>query len=681
MVAAAKNYQHEFFDTSGVDNFKIKNVGQAPEGYPKEPHEDIYSDSPFAASFALRKKAFLDHCLQNPSGTHIKGFYYELVRLQMKQGPLHQGLLQGVLDYINDRYDCSDFVLLGMMRILYQFFESELLSETLKANLGQTILDFKYHPEEPGIDSMCYWTENHQIMFATNAYLAGQAFPDKVFINSGQTGQEKKKRSKARIIKWLEMRFLTGFSEWLSHVYYDEDITALLNLVDFCEDQEIVDLSAMILDLIFFDMALNSFRGVFGCSHGRSYGEEKRNGQIEATSDTQKLLFGTGMFSGKDNMGAVVLALSERYQLPQVIFDITAHTLAYENRQRMGIKVKDAKKWGLTSDRVEGGMGLLSLEAYTHPQSINLVMSLFDEFRWWQNQFFKDFSKYRTLIEILRRLHLLPALARLLEKDLTRNTREEVNLYTFKTPDYLLSTAQDYRQGYGGDQQHIWQATLGSKAVCFTTHPGHKENTSAGYWVGSGNLPRVAQHKNVLITCYQISKMPGLYMTNQLFFTHAWFPKDEFDEVRELKGWIFGKKGDGYIALTSQNQTHWQTTGEDKDREIIADGLRNIWICELGRAADNGPFANFVEQISASLLKFRGQSVTYQSPSQGKMQFGWKSPLRIEGVATSLSDYPRYHNPYCQAGFASEKIEIKKGDQQLILNFKERKRTVSRFLI
>ncbi|MBT4087527.1 MAG: hypothetical protein HOE30_03445, partial [Deltaproteobacteria bacterium] len=128
MVAAAKNYQHEFFDTSGVDNFKIKNVGQAPEGYPKEPHEDIYSDSPFAASFALRKKAFLDHCLQNPSGTHIKGFYYELVRLQMKQGPLHQGLLQGVLDYINDRYDCSDFVLLGMMRILYQFFESELLS-------------------------------------------------------------------------------------------------------------------------------------------------------------------------------------------------------------------------------------------------------------------------------------------------------------------------------------------------------------------------------------------------------------------------------------------------------------------------------------------------------------------------------------------------------------------------
>ena len=27
---------------------------------------------------------------------------------------------------------------------------------------------------------------------------------------------------------WLDLRFHTGFSEWLSHVYYDEDLTALL---------------------------------------------------------------------------------------------------------------------------------------------------------------------------------------------------------------------------------------------------------------------------------------------------------------------------------------------------------------------------------------------------------------------------------------------------------------------
>jgi hypothetical protein len=409
-------------------------------------------------------------------------------------------------------------------------------------------------------------------------------------------------------------------------------------------------------------------------------GTGNRNALGEATIDTQKLLFGTGIFTGKDNMGAVALALSTHYQLPGVIFDIAADSNTLENKQRMGIKVKEAKKWGLAPDDMETGMAFLSLEAYTHPKSINLVMKLFDQFRWWQNQFFTDFAKYRKLIEALRKVRLLPLLAILLEKDLTRNTREEVNLYTFKTADYLLSTAQDYRKGYGGDQQHIWQATLGPKAVCFTTHPGHQENTSAGYWVGSGNLPRVAQYKNVLIASYRISRMPGLYMTNALFFTHAWFPKDEFDEVRELNNWVFARKADGYLALTSQNKMTWQTEGEDKDRELIADGLQNIWVCELGNKTDCGSFASFCERIASSDLQFRGQKVSYCSPSQGEIQFGWHAPFKVKEKPVSLMDYPRYDNPYCQAEFAADEIKIERGAQHLVLNLKRGTREVSEFI-
>jgi hypothetical protein len=679
-VTEEKNYQHEFFDTSGVDNFKIKNAGNPPPGYPDSPTPDSYSHQPFAQSFEDRKQQFLNHCAANPSGTHIKGFYYELARLQLNTGPIHEQLLQGVLEYINDRYDCADFVLLGIMRILYQFSESDLLSESFKSSLVQTVLGFKYHPEEPGIDSMCYWTENHQIMFATNAYLAGQMFPEKQFTNSGQTGAEKMARSRPRILKWLEMRFLTGFSEWLSHVYYDEDLTALLNLVDFCDDPEIVTLSTMILDLLFFDMAINSRQGVFGCSHGRSYAEEKRNALVEATIDTQKLVFGTGIFSGKDNMGAVALALSRNYQLPQVIFDIAGDDQVMENRQRMGIKVEDAQKWGLSFNDLESGMAFLSFEAYTHPKCIHLVMKLFDQFRWWQNQFFKDFKKYRGLIQFLRRVGLLPILAKTLEKDLTRNTREEVNLYTYKTADYLLSSAQDYRPGYGGDQQHIWQATLGPTAVCFTTHPGHKENTSAGYWVGSGTLPRVAQHKNVVIACYRISKMPGMYMTNELFFTHAWFPQTEFDEVQEKNNWVFGRRGDGYIAIRSQKETVWQDKGDDKDCEIISDGLKNIWICELGRKADNRSFDSFIESIAAADLNFGNHEVTYQSPSQGELKFGWRGPLLVNGKTVSLKDYPRYENLFCQADFATNKIDFRWGNQELELDLSNRKRNATEFI-
>ena len=69
----------------------------------------------------------------------------------------------------------------------------------------------------------------------------------------------------------------------------------------------------------------------------------------------------------------------------------------------------------------------------------------------------------------MRAARLLPLLAWVLRHDLTRNLREEVNAYTYRTPDTMLSSAQDWRPGYGGDQQHAWQATLGPDAVMLSS--------------------------------------------------------------------------------------------------------------------------------------------------------------------------------------------------------------------
>jgi len=206
-----------------------------------------------------------------------------------------------------------------------------------------------------------------------------------------------------------------------------------------------------------------------------------------------------------------------------------------------------------------------------------------------ENAFFGAFKARRGLINALRRLRLLPLLARLFEWDLTRNTREEVNVYTYRTPDTMLSSAQDYRSGYGGDQQHVWQATLGPDAVCFTTHPPRREGRSPAYWVGSGVLPRVAQVENVLIAVYDIHTRPGLYVTNRLLLTHAWLPRDRFDEVVERDGWLFARRGNGYLALRSQHPYHWQTEpGEDQGREVIVPGWRNSDRRAGGRAGVAG---------------------------------------------------------------------------------------------
>ncbi len=674
-------FQHDFIETTSATDYVLTGYGRPPKGYPSCERPDRYAPSQFAPAYEARRKALLSHAVANPARTTMKGHFRELARMALGRGPVHTGLIGAALTYIDERRDCSDFVMLGIVRMLYQFRESRLLDRKLLSRAEKTLLSFKYWPDEPGIDSMCTWTENHQIMFAANEYLAGRLFPDRAFEGSGLTGIEHMERARKRILRWMEMRFRTGFSEWLSNVYYDEDITALANLADFCRDEIIARRAVIILDLLFLDMALNSHQGVFGSTHGRSYAKEKRFPFIESTTDTSKLLFGTGVFAGEDNMSAVTLALGG-YRLPRVIYEIANDRArgGIENRQRMGIRLAEAKRWELDLSDPACVMETLSLEAYTHPLTITAVMRLFDTFRWWENAFFAPFASKRHLLVAARKLGLLPLVARLFEKDITRNTREEVNIYTYKTREYMLSCAQDYRPGYGGDQQHIWQASLGGEAVCFTTHPGKYEDGSIGYWTGSGSLPRAAQVKNVLVCVYNVGRRPGIYHTDRLFFTHAWLPRDRFDEVLERGGWVFARKGEAYLALYSQNGYRWQGEGPDAGRELIADGAQNIWLCELGSRRESGSFDRFVDVMANSALSFKGMKVRFESPSRGLIEFGWKGRLRNDGKTVELADYPRYDNPHCRAEFPPGEIVVRHGTHTLRLDYRRGVREVSGFV-
>ena len=661
-------------------DYKIIITKPPPEGYPDKSTPDSFSDHPFQPDFEARRHAFLENCLRNPSPTNTKAAYYELARLSAGGLP-HEGVIHAVLDYIDQRKDCADFAIHSILRLLYQFKEDPRLSNSLVTRAQHTVLNFKYWPDEPGIDDLCTWTENHQILFASAAYLAGQLYPNETFINSGHTGKDKIAMNYHRIKRWLDLRFSTGFSEWLSHVYYDEDMTAILSLVDFCVDDEIVQCSKMVLDIMLLDMALNSYQGVFGCSHGRSYENTKKWSSTESTTDTGKLIFGMGIFSAFDNMSAINFALSKKYCFPPVLEKI-ANDLQHRemiNRQRMGIRLVEIERWGLGFDDFEDGMVFLSLEAYTHPRTINLFMRMMDKYNWWENNFLSPFKPYRRFLNGLHKIGLLPTLTHLLEYDVCRNTREEVNLYTYRTPDYMLSTAQDYRPGYGGDQQHIWQATLGPNAVCFTTHPSTRGGGTPDYWAGSGTLPRAAQTKNVVIVIYKITRRPALYVPNRYFFTHAWLPCDQFDEVVEQKGWIFVRKADGYLALHSQHQYHWQTQpGEDHNREVIVEGAENIWLCELGRRETDGEFDQFIDQICQAQLVFGRLKVTYQSPSQGLLEFGWREPFLQDGKQVAFQNYPRYDNAYSRALFPMDKILITCDQHTLELNWRNSVRRYGR---
>ena len=145
----------------------------------------------------------------------------------------------------------------------------------------------------------------------------------------------------------------------------------------------------------------------------------------------------------------------------------------------------------------------------------------------------------------------------------------EVDTYTYRSAHAMLSTAQDYRRGCFGNQYHAWQATLDEDAVVFTTHPENEPRTGTsrwpdadGYWSGTGSMPKSAQHGTAAIHLYAPAFAsptgPPLDAFQYLPYTHAYFPTERFDEVRQVGNWTIGRYGDGYVALWSWRPTRWR---------------------------------------------------------------------------------------------------------------------------
>lgn len=646
---------------------------------------------PLSTGYELRKEAFFEETISSGS----RNSYSEVMRLARGVAP-DESKIQDDQDRMNERLDTADFKLPAVLWMLYAYSDSELLSEQILSNAKDAIVAFKYWPDELeteadpiDTDNMVYWTENHFILFSTGAYLAGQLYPDEVFTASGETGAEKMETFRPRIMRWLKLRYQTGFSEWLSNVYYDEDIPALMALVEFAEDEELRQLATIVLDVIYADIASNHFRGNFGSTHGRTY-EHKMSGHRDNTGSTFKLLFSHDQIEfSPGNMSSSSLALSTKYQLPRVIYDM-AHDVnrpEYENRQRMSIKLEEAADWGLDTSSLEDGMTFLTLEAYTHPLTIGLFVEMLDAYKWWEHS---DFALFKTFEPVLRDETTRSALAVAQEKDLTRNMRPEVDLYTYRTPDYMLSTAQDWRKGYGGDQQSIWQATFGMDAVAFTTHPGNEslDGLTPRYWVGYGTMPRAIQVKNVVISLYDVDTETVFYVTDQPLYTHAFLPKGKFDDAYKEGEWFFARKGDGYLALWSSDaDAGWLENSDPEnaelgDFEIIADGEKTMWICELARATDYVDFNAFKAAILSASLSADAEtlSVDYASPSQGRLVMGWDGPITQDGSPLVVGDFPRYDSPFGFSEFPGNIISFRHLGQSLKLDFADRSREVSHFL-
>jgi len=68
-------------------------------------------------------------------------------------------------------------------------------------------------------------------------------------------------------------------------------------------------------------------------------------------------------------------------------------------------------------------------------------------------------------------------------------------------------------------------------------------------------------------------------------FSHAYFPRDAFDELVECTHWICARKGDGFLALYSQHPYRWLQDQAGQAVELRVDAPDNIRVCEVSDRA------------------------------------------------------------------------------------------------
>jgi len=571
------------------------------------------------------------------------------------------------IQFVDTHKDCTDFAVGGLLRILYLYRDSPLIPADLITEIENCLLRFKYWWDQPaGHNRRCYHTENHQIIYHSDELLAGQLFKNKICRNSGKDGQYHIDHALHLIRRWLSFRIRFGLSEWLSNCYFDEDLLALVNLCDFAEAYDIRQRAEMLIDIILLEMALHTYRGVFGCTHGRSYSGLIKGGRGENSASASKLMLGMGLFNNPSNFGAVFLATST-YRCPPLIEQIAADLrkpLLF--LERHSFDIDDAPKYGLSYDNMEDGHLFWSIQDCTHPKLLALKRRTEETYKVGLSE--QHYQKrYDELLQKQVEQH-----GKIIDADLDCHAMTEVNIQTYRTPAYLLSCAQDYRKGKPGYQQHIWQATLGIDAIVFTNHPGSDDETSRpNLWAGNGIMPRAAQHQNVLVCIHH------MYADDAFPFSHAYFPRNAFDDIIEQEQWVCARKGDGFMGLYSQNPYRWLKDRQGREIEIRVDTSDNIWLCEMGTRKEWADFSQFVEALTSSRIHCDGLNISYASPSVGEVSFGWNAPLRIKGKRVSLRGYKRFDNPYCQCDFTAEHIIIKRGEEELHLDFERNERILT----
>jgi len=536
--------------------------------------DNSYSAAPYSDFFQRNREALED------AARREEDLFGLIAKFQLEAKDIKPDPVLKAIERVNRREASSDVDLLGLLGMLYRYADKPSFLESLKKPLQECVLGYRYTADEPGGTAVDETAESHSLILAACEVLAGQLYANRRFTNTSKTGRWHRQKGEKLALEWISKRGKEGFADWDSNTSVELNLAALSHLTSLAKDESLSELAAILMDKIFFGLAVNSFEGVFGSTQGCASADMLKSAQLESTSGITRMMWGMGVFN-HHTTGTVSLACSG-YQFPMLLADIATD------------------------------------------------------------------------------------LARVVWNRERHTAGTEVNKVTYRTADYMLSSAQDYHPGQPGKCEHIWQASLGPEAVVFVNHPASLSQSDArlpGFWAGNAVLPRVAQWKDVLIAVHQLPE--GDWMG----FTHAYFPTYAFDERVLGRGWAFARKGNGYLAITASKGMELVLRAPDGYRELRSNGSPNTWLVQMGQAASDGSFDQFQQKVLGLELAWQEAGVKFKSLRGEELSFGWEGAFLVDGNPQPLAGYKHFENPYCVSDLQAGQMDITRNGLTMRLTF------------
>jgi len=493
-------------------------------------------------------------------------------------------------------------------------------------------------------------TENHWLMYYASLCLAAEADPGApagAWCN-GKSSAENIREARGYIEEWMRITASYGQGEFNSPNYIEEYAAPLALLAGWERDPRFREAARMMLDLVFFDYAVEQLGGEYGGAHSRIYPRQIVQPAQTPAAAFGWLLFGLGTRQQRDT--ALILALSG-YEPPPILCRIACDRgTPYVDRQLK------RTRWRMRSAGPEAipiaGKLTAPVYKYTYMDGDFVLGSC---------QGGPLQSMQQETWSLIWRPDGSPT---------AENTF--FGLQPYSSP----SVGTMYYAGR-------WDTEIRSMS---TGAAGKLDYDLPDKLEGGSPYEHVFQHGPALIALYDIP--PGARFP----LVDTFFSRDLARTETDASGWIFCQGGPAYVAYRPFAPGQWKPMGwtgtmarleggwfaagyrdYSRGNHCLVSALpRNGYVVQVAPARDYGSFADFEAAVRRLPLRFALEPVpeaTFTSLDGSILHVRVGRIPEVNGVPSDRAHWPLFESPYGRAERGEGRIEIRYGPERAVLDF------------